>query len=111
MLTGKRQEFRNALGTVADVSGFATRPKSNNPGDAWPVFAGMTRDEGTPGFIATWHVFVILPVDQAAADAWIDDHIDDLHDKLQPIAYIDSFAPVQLADGPRALSIELRCEP
>jgi len=96
-LSGKRQEFATALSTVVGVTGYSYPPGNPRPGDAWPVWQGSTVGEDRIQFTNGWSVFVMLPQEQRAADEWIDSHDQALYDAIQPVAYIDGFAPAILS--------------
>lgn len=77
-LTGKRAAFKAALDTVPGVKGYESRPSTAKPGDAWPLLGPGERDEAAGLFAWSWTVGILLPQDRDAADAWIDEHLDQL---------------------------------
>lgn len=95
-LTGSRAAIAAALSTVDDVHGFEFPPTAPTTGDGWPRLGALDRDAGL-SFICTWSVFLFLPQDERAADAWIDAHHEDLVDALAAVGFVDRVAPVKLA--------------
>ena len=94
-----RQAIATALSTVSGVTGYVQRPAAMKPGDGWPQWGGSERDAGQ-GFLETWRVLIVLPVDEVSADAFADSHQDALVAALRPVLFIDSFAPANFAaDG------------
>lgn len=81
-LTGKRAQIAAALSTVDGVTGFERRPRGPRPGDAWPLYQGAARDGDTGLFAHTFAVGLMLPQDEAAADDWIDGHLESIADAL-----------------------------
>lgn len=77
-LAGKRAAFKVALDTVAGCTGYTSKPSTPRTGDAWPQLGTGERDEDAGMFAWTWYVGVMLPADRAAADEWIDSHLDAL---------------------------------
>lgn len=96
-----RAAIAAALSTVDDVHGFGKQPSAFKTGDAWPLWADAEREDGGI-FVTSWRVLVALPSDTAAADTWIEDHLDDLIDALQPVAHIDRVDPVRIGQGENA---------
>lgn len=94
--TTKRREFASALATVPDVVGYAHRPTTAAPGDAWPLLGPLDRAGGT-AFNATWRVRVVLPQDEEAASDWLDEHWAPLFYALAPHGYVSRAVPVMLA--------------
>jgi hypothetical protein len=89
-----RAALATAMSTVDGVTGYARRAlvPAPKPGDGWALWRGMQRADGA-AFMQTWVVVIALAGDEIAADAWIESHIDDLYDALEPVIFIDSFAP------------------
>lgn len=97
-----RAAIASALSTVGDVHGFAKQPSAFKAGDAWPLWGGAERYAGGGPFITSWRILVALPADTAAADTWIEDHLDDLVDALQPVVHVDRIDPVRIGSGDNA---------
>jgi hypothetical protein len=94
-ITGKRQAIADALSTVDGVSGFLYRPTTPKPGDAWPLLGSAERAAGL-AFLVTWRVHVLLPQDEVQASVWLDQHVGDLVDALNPVGYVAGFQPITL---------------
>lgn len=112
-LVAKRTAIASALATVADVTGTASRPAVTNTGSAWPLLGPIERDQQSGQFMITWRVFVVVPWDEIKASDWIDTHLDQLWEALEPEGYIDSFEPALIgtdAGDVRALQITMRSE-
>lgn len=113
-LQGKRAEIAAVLDTVTDVKGYPKRPKATKSGDGWPQWSGSERDEQSGQFAETWRVLIELPADEAAADAWVDEHRDELWDALSPAGWITAFEPVDIGQDNRprinGLMITMRSE-
>jgi hypothetical protein len=87
-----------AMSTVPGVKGYAHRPATPRPGDAWPQWSGGTRDDQSIGFLETWRVLVVT--DQGAAgdaDAFLDAKGDAVLAALAPVLFVDSYTPATLA--------------
>lgn len=112
----QKQAIAAALSTVVGVTGYPARPKVLKPGDAFVRWAGWSRADGGPAFLATWNVTLILPQgSEEAADAEAYRIADLLGDVLQPLMYVTAFdptlVPVTGADRPMfALLITGRSE-
>lgn len=93
-LNGVRQALADALSTVDGVHGFLRPSTAPRPGDAWPRFGGMDRDEISGQFIVTWRVLVLLATDEGAALDSLEQLVPGLYAALQPLAHVQSFTPV-----------------
>lgn len=85
-----------AVGAVAGVTGYASRPKVLKAGDAFIRWRGWSRDNGPAGaaFQSTFAVIIVVPQGtEDAADGWIYAHADLLEDALRPVMFVDSFEP------------------
>ncbi len=106
-LTGKRDALAAALSTVVDVRGYASRPTTPAPGDAWPLLGPLDRDVGT-AFMVTWRVRVFLPQDEVAASTWWDAHWPGLFEALEREGFVDRAEPITLpAAGGEQLAFEI----
>jgi hypothetical protein len=91
-----RISIATALSAVPGVKGYPRRPKAPRAGDAWPVWRGSERDNGT-AFVETFAVVVALAGDEVTADTFADTHGEDLEEALRPWLYIESLAPAVVA--------------
>lgn len=91
-LSGARAEIVAALNTVDGVKAYDKRPATARQGDAWLRWRAE-RDDDSGGFDHTWYVAIVTPQGEAAADAWIDDHLDDLLAALRPATYVTAYGP------------------
>jgi hypothetical protein len=55
---------------------------TTRPGDAWVSFARRDRDDTGFGYMDSWEIRVALSQDLATAEAWVDEHSDDLADAI-----------------------------
>lgn len=100
-----RAAIAAALSTVSGVTGYPRRPGTFKPGDGWPQWAGSERDGGR-GFAESWHVLIVLPAAETDADRFADTHQAALVTALEPVMFIDSFAPANFAgDGGDILAL------
>lgn len=95
-LLAKRQQFTDALSTVEGVKGYDYKPTTPRAGDAWAQWRGMSRGEEVQ-FTNAWAVVVYLPQDDRGAEQWVEAHIADLYDAINPVAFIDGFAAANLS--------------
>lgn len=93
----KRQEIADTLSTIDGVKGYKFRPDSPKPGDGWPRFGGMTREDGW--MVVTWNVMVFLPQNEAKASEWMDNHLEALIEGLLPTGFVESVEPANIAVG------------
>lgn len=106
-LESSRAEIANALSTVAGITGYQKRPNPPVEGDAWPLWSGSDRADGS-AFLPTWSVRILVPQDEAAATDWWDDHRDAVLDALRPVLYVQRVAPAAIAaSGSDLLIIEI----
>lgn len=106
-LTGRREEIAAALSTAAGVTGYAYRPTTPRPGDAWPLLGVLDRAEGD-AFYASWRVLVFLPQGERDASVWIDAHYEAVVDALEQVVFVDRIEPVALAaSGGDQLALQL----
>lgn len=91
-----RAALAAALNALADVRAAANYRQISRPGDAVVRFDKTTRDVTGFGWIITCQVLIALPQDMAAAEKWVDDHIDLIVDALAGELVVGEVAPVQL---------------
>lgn len=107
-----RAEIATALNTVTGVKGYEYRPKTLRAGDAWPVLESLSLEHSLV-WRPSWTVMVILPADERAAGAWIDDHFTDLAAALRVPGFPETadtvVIPSTSGDIP-ALAISMRSE-
>lgn len=70
-LATDRAAIAAQLNTVTGVKGYAYRPTTPRPGDAWPTLPTLELQDGLI-WRPTWTVVVFLPQDERAASDWID---------------------------------------
>jgi hypothetical protein len=115
-LAVKRQQIADAVSNVLDVKGYPVRPKAIKPGDAWPIYGGLSLLNNW--LAETWRVVIALGAnDEVVASDWVDDHQDELVGALQhgdpSIGYVTDLVPIKLpteAGDMYALQITLRSE-
>jgi hypothetical protein len=56
------------------------------------LWRGNQRADGW-AFTETWVVVIALAGDEVQADAWIEAHIDNLLEALEPVMFVESFSP------------------
>jgi len=106
-LESARAEIATALSTVAGVQGYTKRPTPPAAGDAWPLWSGSERADGS-AFLPTWSVRILVPQDEVAATEWWDAHRDAVLDALRPVLYVQRVAPAAVAaSGSDLLIIEI----
>lgn len=83
---------------VEGVVGHPYKPAELNVGDAWPQWAGATRDERTNAFYEQYTLTVVCARqgDYETADSWIDANAEALLDALGPVLFVDAFDPVEI---------------
>ncbi len=111
-ISGKRVELATALSEIPDVTGHTKRPKAPKVGDAWPRLGTITRAGGYALELA-WALIIVLPSNEESASEWIDEHVQDIFDELEPVAYIDSMEPVLITSSGGdifALQVNVRSE-
>jgi hypothetical protein len=84
-----------ALNSVDGVKYFAKVPAAPRQGDAWLRWRAE-RDDEFGGFDHTWYVAIVTPQGEEAADAWIDDHIDELLAVIRPVVYATAYGPANV---------------
>lgn len=97
-ITSTRDDIAAALATVGGVNGFPRRPRAPRPGDAWPLFQGSERDDDTGLWSHKFTIGVMLPQDEAAADAWIDEHFESVAQAIEQagVGWVDQCDPANL---------------
>lgn len=89
-----------ALSTVDDVTGHAYRPatKQLQAGDGWARLGPMERGPGRV-FEVAWRVFVALPRGGPESTEWVQAHVEDIVDALEPVGFVDQIEVVEIPDG------------
>ena len=93
-----RAEIAAAVSTVTGLNGFVQRPVSPNAGDAWPLWRGGERSDGSV-FVNTWAVLLVLPSSETTADEWADLYGVQLADALESVMFVDAIAPATISAG------------
>lgn len=92
-----RADIAVTLSTVDGITGFAKAPDAPQAGDAWPLWRGMARENGTGLFVNAWDVLVVVPGDAVSASDFADDHSDALIGALSSLLFVTSCDPEKLA--------------
>lgn len=92
-LAGGRAEIAAALSTVTDVNGHDLRPSVLRVGVGWAQWSGSGLVKAY-NFQHVWKVYVVIPNGEAAANAWLDAHIEALTDALFAVGQVDEYDPV-----------------
>lgn len=104
MSAATRTAIADAASTVTGVTCTPYYRQSLRPGDACVRLARRDRDASRLGWIDTWQVWLALPQDVAAAEAWLDAHMADLVAALRPELVVTSIAPAELVLGANTVS-------
>lgn len=94
-LAEARAGLAAAINGIDGLQYFAQTPGTPRVGDSWLRWSAE-RDGDAGGIEITWSIAVVTPQDETAADAWIDDRIDDLLAALRPVTYVTGYAPARL---------------
>lgn len=114
-LSDRRDAIVAALSTVDGVKGYPKAPQAPRTGDAWPgLVPEFTRGPGMV-FYLDWSVYVALPGQDLDAAQWIEEHLFELVDALQPLAHVTAAGPAMLPvpnapGGMSGLEITMRGE-
>lgn len=113
-LAGDRAAIVAALSTAPDVTGHLDRPVMPRLGDAWALPGVMERGPGR-SFEVSWRVLVFLAQQSGGPTAfeWVDAHVEQIVDALEPLVFVDRIEVVTLAEGdaaPFALQFTVRSE-
>lgn len=111
-LADTRADIAASIGYIDGVTGSLYRPNVIAPGQGWPLLGAMDRSGGL-GFLTTWKVVIVVARDEQAASVWIDTHIDDVVENLEPVGFIERMEPSLLATSAGdmyALTISMRSE-
>ncbi len=92
-----RTEITEALATVDGLYATETQPGTMGAGSAWPTLTGIARDETTNQFVGSWRIIIATGGDPISALLYMDEHLQDVVDAVQPVAYVESIAPVDLS--------------
>lgn len=102
---GVRAALAAAASTVDGVAGFPQQPDTITEGAAWPMWRGAAVADGVPVLTQTWSVVFAVGADLLAVDEWVDAHLDEIWDALQPIMHIDDIAPTMINTGIAGLTV------
>jgi hypothetical protein len=91
-----RAEITAALNTIDGVKCYPARPSTPRTGDAWLRWQADRGDDSAGGFDHVWRIVIVTPQGEAAADAWVDDHIDDVLTALRPVTWVTAYEPANL---------------
>jgi hypothetical protein len=104
-----RQDIATALTSVTGIFPVKYMPEIVTTGDAWPRFISADRAHGD-AFEYTWAVNIVLGSDPQEAETAIDRLMPLIVDALDPVAFIDSYAPgVSTIGGTDVYVLEIRC--
>lgn len=81
-LVGTRTEIADLLSAVEGVNGYAYRPTTPRPGDAWPILPSLNLQDGLV-WRPEWSVVVFLPQDERAAAQWLDTNFESIANALR----------------------------
>ncbi|MDG4799050.1 hypothetical protein [Micromonospora sp. WMMD980] len=111
-LAAGRKQLVDALSSAPDVTGHLFRPPKPRAGDAWPLLGAMERAEGR-AFTVTWRVLVFLPEGATGSAEWVEQHVNELVDALEPVGFVERIEPTTITDSDTeryALQISVRGE-
>jgi len=92
-----RQVLAAAASTVEGVDVAQRFRQATKPGSGMVRFGGWTRSTNGFGGVNTWQVWIVLPQDLAAAESWLDDHVDELVEVLSREMVVATVTPQQWA--------------
>ncbi|GAA1977523.1 hypothetical protein GCM10009798_43430 [Nocardioides panacihumi] len=95
-LTDDRQVIAAAASTVTGIDCEPSYQQSLTPGDGFVRLAVSNRADNGFGFVNTWQVWIALSQDVATAEEWMDDHLSEVIDALDPVLLITSATPSEL---------------
>ena len=105
MIQETKAALAAAMSSIEGITGYPGRPDVLNPGDAFVRWGGWQRADGG-AYMSTWAITLILPQgSEQAADDEAYRVADLIGDALQPLIYVESFAPTVVPVGaqPRGL--------
>jgi hypothetical protein len=92
-LANSRQEIADVLSGIDGMHGFAYRPKTTNPGDAFPLLESMDTAAGM-NLEVTWRIIVLLPKTEKDAMEFFDSMHEVISDVLnEQIGYVERIQP------------------
>jgi hypothetical protein len=106
-IVNDRAEIAAALNTVPVLKGYTRRPRALKTGDAWPLLPDFELQHGLV-WRPTWRVIVVLPEDEDAAAAWMDEHFEAIVTALREPGFPESAAAgVLQTNGGDVLILEI----
>jgi hypothetical protein len=92
-IAGHRQEIVDALnGAGLLISATTFRPRVIGALTAWPIVGELTRTSEVPDMLVQWRIMIVLPVDEAAAVQWFDEHHETVDEALSDVGWVTSIA-------------------
>jgi hypothetical protein len=96
-----REEIAAALNTVGPLTGYENTPTIFSTGDAWPRWRAMDAQGAPSLFVVTWEIIVVTGGTPSDAEAYAEEHLQDILGALAEVAYVTSVAPtvIQTSSG------------
>jgi hypothetical protein len=92
-------ELAAATSAVEGVNVTATYRQSLKAGDGFVKWNGRVRDDSGLGWMDSWQVWIALPQDVNAAEAWISEHLDPLIVAVDEFLIVTAATPAELLLG------------
>jgi hypothetical protein len=100
--------IRDQLAAAATLDGttrIAPRYRQSlQTGDGFVRRGQRVRDGKRTGWLDTWEIWVAIPADRAAAEDWLDAHLDDLIAAVWPVLLVTQATPNELVLGPNTVN-------
>lgn len=91
-----RKAIAAAVNNVDGLDCSANFRQTTRPGSGAVQWAGLDRAGNGFGYMNRWNVLVILPQDVAAAETWLEAHLDELLDNVARELVIQTANPEQI---------------